>query len=86
MAVCNVSSRHLCRLFAAGVGITPSQYVRLARLEAAGHLLTSTGDPVATVARRGGFGCAESLRQALVRHTARPPPTGSDRLQGSNLA
>ncbi|QYN37905.1 helix-turn-helix domain-containing protein [Pseudonocardia sp. DSM 110487] len=36
------------------------------RLEAASQLLTGTREPVTTIARRCGFGSAESLRQAIV--------------------
>lgn len=61
-----VSERHLNRLFVQHVGRTPARLVRDARLEAASQLLTGTREPVATIARRCGFGSAESLRQAFV--------------------
>jgi transcriptional regulator GlxA family with amidase domain len=55
------------------VGRTPARLVREARLEAASQLLTSTREPVATIARRCGFGSAESLRQAFVSRLGVPP-------------
>lgn len=61
-----VSERHLTRLFATHLGLTPGRYVRLARTEAAAHLLTSTRLPLHAVAKRCGFGSAETLRQAFV--------------------
>jgi transcriptional regulator GlxA family with amidase domain len=68
-----VSERHLFRLFLAYVQETPAQYVRRARTEAAAHLLVSTELPLATVARRCGFGSTESLRQAFRDRYAVPP-------------
>ncbi|MFF5207523.1 GlxA family transcriptional regulator [Streptosporangium sp. NPDC000396] len=60
-----ISDRHLTRLFAEHLGQSPARFVRHARAEAAAHLLTSTSLPVAAVARRCGFGSAETLRQAF---------------------
>lgn len=68
-----VSERHLSRLFLTYVHETPAQYVRRARTEAAAHLLTSTGLPLAAVARQCGFGSTESLRQAFLARYAVPP-------------
>jgi transcriptional regulator GlxA family with amidase domain len=65
-AIAGVSDRHLSRLFVEHVGRTPARLVRDARLEAASQLLAGTREPVATIARRCGFGSAESLRQAFV--------------------
>jgi transcriptional regulator GlxA family with amidase domain len=65
-ALAGVSERHLSRLFVEHVGRTPARLVRDARLEAASQLLAGTREPVATIARRCGFGSAESLRQAFV--------------------
>jgi transcriptional regulator GlxA family with amidase domain len=65
-ALAGVSERHLSRLFVENVGRTPARLVRDARLEAASQLLTGTREPVTTIARRCGFGSAESLRQAFV--------------------
>ncbi len=61
-----VSDRHLTRLFLQHLGQSPGRYVRRARTEAAAQLLASTSLPTARVARRCGFGSAETLRQAFV--------------------
>ncbi|MEU0459788.1 helix-turn-helix domain-containing protein, partial [Streptomyces sp. NPDC006129] len=42
--------------------------VRAARTEAAAHLVRSSGLSLAAIARRCGFGSAETLRQALLDH------------------
>ncbi|MGD9481790.1 DJ-1/PfpI family protein [Streptomyces sp. TRM70308] len=60
-----VSTRHLSRLFTAHLGTTPARAVRAARTEAAAHLVRSSGLPLAAIARRCGFGSAQSMRQAL---------------------
>jgi transcriptional regulator GlxA family with amidase domain len=61
-----VSERHLTRLFLQHLAHTPGRYVRQARTEAAAHLLATTTHPIASVARRCGFGTAETLRQAFI--------------------
>ncbi|GLZ48167.1 AraC family transcriptional regulator [Actinomycetospora sp. NBRC 106375] len=65
-ALVNVSPRHLSRLFVAQTGRTPARYVRDARLEAAHQLVRASDCSLGSVARRCGFGSAETLRQAFV--------------------
>ena len=68
-----VSERHLTRLFLDHIGRPPAKYVRDTRTEAAARLLTSTALPLAAIARRCGFGSAETLRQAFVGQYGIPP-------------
>ncbi|WP_051704957.1 GlxA family transcriptional regulator [Streptomyces sp. NRRL S-455] len=63
-----VSSRHLTRLFNAHLGTTPARAVRVARTEAAAHLVRSSALSLAAIARRCGFGSPETLRQAFLDH------------------
>ncbi|MEU9917636.1 DJ-1/PfpI family protein [Streptomyces sp. NPDC051001] len=63
-----ISPRHLTRLFTAHLGTTPARAVRAARTEAAAHLVRSSALSMAAIARRCGFGSAETLRQALLDH------------------
>ncbi|MEO3753425.1 DJ-1/PfpI family protein [Streptomyces sp. B6B3] len=63
-----VSPRHLTRLFATHLGTTPGRAVRAARAEGAAHLVRASALPLAAIARRCGFGSAETLRQALLDH------------------
>ncbi|MFF1614837.1 GlxA family transcriptional regulator [Amycolatopsis sp. NPDC058278] len=63
-----VTARHLARLFATHVGTTPARAVRTVRTEAAAYLVRGSELPLATVARRCGFGSAETLRQAFLDH------------------
>ncbi len=62
-----LSPRHLARLFAAEVGVTPGRYVDRVRLETARRLLEESADGVETVARRCGYGTPETMRRAFVR-------------------
>jgi transcriptional regulator GlxA family with amidase domain len=68
-----ISVRHMGRLFGEEVGTTPARYVERVRLEAAQVLLETGDDPLPVVARRTGFGSAESLRRAFVRHLGVTP-------------
>ncbi|MFJ6598498.1 helix-turn-helix domain-containing protein [Streptomyces violaceusniger] len=63
-----VSPRHLTRLFTAHLDTTPTRAVRAARAEAAAHLVRSSGLSLAAIARRCGFGSAQTLRQAFLDH------------------
>ncbi|WP_181802071.1 GlxA family transcriptional regulator [Streptomyces shenzhenensis] len=62
-----VSARHMTRLFHDEMHTTPARYVEQVRMEAAQAMLEDSDDPMATVARRTGFGSPESLRRAFTR-------------------
>jgi transcriptional regulator GlxA family with amidase domain len=68
-----LSPRHLQRRFTAEIGMPPSAYVERVRVEAAQRALTESDDPVDTIARRCGFGTAETLRRAFHRTTRVAP-------------
>jgi len=61
-----VSSRQLTRLFQEHLHSPPAEAVRRVRLELAARLTSSSDLSVGQIARRCGFGSAESLRQAFV--------------------
>jgi transcriptional regulator GlxA family with amidase domain len=63
-----ISTRHLTRLFKTQWGATPAHAVRVARTEAAAHLVRGSELSLAAVARRCGFRSAETLRQAFLNH------------------
>jgi transcriptional regulator GlxA family with amidase domain len=62
-----VSERHLVRMFRAQVGMTPASYVEQARLEAAKVLLATGDHGQEAVARRVGFGSADTMRRTFRR-------------------
>jgi len=68
-----MSARHLTRVFTAEVGEPPGQYVERVRTEAARRALEESRDTVAAVARRCGFGSAETLRRTFVKRLGVPP-------------
>jgi transcriptional regulator GlxA family with amidase domain len=68
-----VSVRHLGRLFARHMGLTPARYVELVRIAAAKALLTGGGAPLSEVATDAGFGSAETMRRAFVRNVGVTP-------------
>ena len=79
----SISPRHLSRLFAREIGTSPGRYVERARVEAARMLLETGQDGVALVARRCGFGTAETMRRAFVRELGVPPSACRHRFAGT---
>lgn len=62
-----VSERHLVRMFHDQVGLTPARFVEQARLEAAKVLLATGDHGQEAVARRAGFGSADTMRRTFRR-------------------
>ncbi|GLW08048.1 hypothetical protein Misp01_31780 [Microtetraspora sp. NBRC 13810] len=79
--VAGVSVRHLSRVFAAETGQSPLHFLDKIRLEAAGNLLLSGNDTLATIAQRTGLGSAESLRRLFVRELGVSPGAYRDRFR-----
>jgi transcriptional regulator GlxA family with amidase domain len=69
----HLSPRHLQRRFTAEVGVPPAAYVGQVRIEAARRALVEGHEPVDAMARRLGFGTAETLRRAFHRHLGVAP-------------
>lgn len=72
-AAAAMSVRHFSRVFTAEVGESPGRYVERVRVEAARHELESTDDTLDVVARRCGFGTAETLRRSFQRRLGVAP-------------
>lgn len=72
-AAAAMSVRHFSRVFADEVGDTPGRYVERVRLEAARRELETTGDTLAAIAVRCGFGTSETLRRAFQRRVSVSP-------------
>ena len=68
-----MSPRHLARVFTEGVGVTPARYVEQVRLEAARRRLEESTQSIDHVAAGCGFGTAETMRRAFVRHLGVSP-------------
>jgi transcriptional regulator GlxA family with amidase domain len=78
-----LSPRHLQRRFTAELGIPPAAYVERVRVEAAQRALIDGDGPVETIARRYGFGTAETLRRAFVRRIGVPPSEYRERFRST---
>lgn len=75
----SISPRHVTRVFAREVGMSPARYVERIRVEAARTLLENGADGVDTIARRCGFGTAETMRRAFLRERGVSPSAYRDR-------
>jgi transcriptional regulator GlxA family with amidase domain len=80
-AQARLSPRHLQRRFTAEMGIAPAAYVERVRIEAARRALAEGDDPVHAVARRCGFGTAETLRRVFQRRLGLAPSGYRDRFR-----
>ncbi|GAA0900500.1 GlxA family transcriptional regulator [Pseudonocardia zijingensis] len=80
-SVAGLSTRHLQRRFTKEIGMPPAAYVEQARIEAAQRALAERDDPVETIARRYGFGTAETLRRAFHRLVGIAPSDYRDRFR-----
>jgi transcriptional regulator GlxA family with amidase domain len=78
-----LSPRHFQRRFTAEVGAPPTTYVERVRVEAAQRALAGGDDPVDAIARRYGFGTAETLRRAFHRHTRVAPSDYRERFRST---
>jgi transcriptional regulator GlxA family with amidase domain len=68
-----MSPRHFTRVFTDEVGESPGAYVERIRTEAARRQLEETGDTVAAIAARCGFGTPETMRRTFIRRIGVPP-------------
>ncbi|WP_163506776.1 GlxA family transcriptional regulator [Fodinicola acaciae] len=80
-----LSERHLTRLFVVETGTTPGRFVERSRVEAAREALESGPTPVEAVARRVGFGSAETMRRAFLRVLGIGPADYRARFSGTHL-
>lgn len=76
-----LSPRQLQRRFTAELGVPPAQYVERVRVEAARRALAEGDEPVDVIARRCGFGTAETLRRVFHRHLGVAPSDYRDRFR-----
>jgi transcriptional regulator GlxA family with amidase domain len=63
-----MSPRNFARVFLRETGLTPAHYVERVRVEAARRRLEESTDGVDAIAGHCGFGTAETMRRAFLRH------------------
>src|SRR3984893_11560136 len=68
-----MSVRNLTRVFQSETGVTPTDYVEAARLDAARRLLEDSDVPLQRVASRCGFGSTDTMRRAFMRRIGTGP-------------
>jgi len=78
-----MSERNFARRFNAGVGMPPAHYVARARLEAARRKLEDNNLHIAQIARRCGFGTAETMRRSFVAELGVSPSDYRERFRSS---
>ena len=80
-SLAGLSPRHLQRRFTQETGLPPTVYVERVRVEAAQRALAERDDPLETIARRYGFGTAETLRRTFHRLVGIAPSEYRDRFR-----
>ncbi|WP_433158595.1 GlxA family transcriptional regulator [Kribbella sp. CA-247076] len=80
-----LSPRHLQRRFTQEVGLPPAAYVERVRVEAAQRALADGNDTLDSIARRNGFGTAETLRRAFHRLVGIAPSEYRDRFRTAQV-
>lgn len=68
-----MSPRNFARVFAKQVGETPARYVERLRVEAVRRLLEGSDRRLEAIANATGFGNADVMRQAFLRHVQTTP-------------
>lgn len=71
----NMSPRNFSRTYVSETGRTPAKAIEVLRVEAARRMLENQTLPIATIARRCGFGDDERMRRAFIRIVKVPPQT-----------
>lgn len=78
-----MSERSFARHFAAQTGFTPAQFVERARLDEACRRLASGDTSLDAVSADAGFGAAERMRRAFIRHLGVTPGRYRERFRTS---
>lgn len=79
--VAGLSARHFSRLFTAEVGESPARFVDRIRVESARRELETSPAGLPVIARRCGFGSAETMRRAFQRRLGVAPDDYRRRFQ-----
>jgi len=78
-----MSPRNFTRVFSQEVGISPSDYVDLTRIDVARFLLEGSRLSIALIAERSGFRSARAMRRAFLSHVGVTPSDYRDRFRTS---
>ena len=78
-----MSSRNFTRVFTQEVGIPPSEYVDLTRIDVARYLLEGSRLTIDAIAAKSGFGSPRAMRRAFLAHIGTTPSEYRDRFRSS---
>ncbi|BAV48041.1 AraC family transcriptional regulator [Mesorhizobium loti] len=76
-----MSARNFTRVFAQEVGIPPSEYVDLTRIDVARYLIEGSRLKIDTIAAKTGFGSSRAMRRAFLAHIGATPSEYRDRFR-----
>lgn len=82
-SIAAMSPRNFSRVFMQEVGIPPSEYVEVTRIDVARFLLEGSRLPIESIAVKSGFGSARAMRRAFLAHLAATPSDYRDRFGSS---
>ncbi len=77
-----MSVRNFTRVFQSETGITPADFVEMARVDAARRLLEDSEAPLQRVASRCGFSSPDTMRRAFLRRIGIGPSDYRERFRG----
>jgi transcriptional regulator GlxA family with amidase domain len=77
-----MSVRNFTRVFQSETGITPADFVEMARVDAARRLLEDSETPLQRVASRCGFSSPDTMRRAFLRRIGIGPNDYRERFRG----
>ncbi|MEO3385401.1 helix-turn-helix domain-containing protein [Mesorhizobium sp. CAU 1741] len=78
-----MSVRNFTRVFTQEVGVSPSDYVDMARIDVARFLLEGTRMSIDSIAAKSGFGSSRSMRRAFRAHVGATPTDYRERCRTS---
>lgn len=78
-----MSPRNFTRVFMQEVGIAPSDYVDLTRIDVAQFLLEGSRMSIEAIATKSGFGSARAMRRAFLAHLGATPSDYRERFRTS---
>ena len=77
-----MSVRNFTRVFSSETGATPTDFVEMARVDAARRMLEDSDTPLQRVASRCGFASPDTMRRAFVRRIGTGPSDYRQRFRG----
>lgn len=82
-SIAAMSARNFTRVFRHEVGISPSDYVNMTRIDVARFLLEGSRLSIGAIAAKSGFGSASAMRRAFLAHLGTTPSDYRERFRSS---